>query len=121
MLKAFVSDGCSGGMSWLWQLMTGDVPPWECHCVRHDRAYHRGGSAMHRRMVDLDLARGVERSGHPVWAWVMFAAVRVGGSPYLPLPWRWAFGRPYWRRVRVLGLSIPLPRGYRKEDRWTRQ
>lgn len=48
--SAFVSDGCSGGLSATWQQVAGywpgfaaryqDRPPFEPCCVTHDRAYH---------------------------------------------------------------------------------
>ena len=52
-LSAFVSDGCSGGLSAGWAFVSkafpaiaryhGDKPPWERCCVAHDRLYHAGG------------------------------------------------------------------------------
>lgn len=52
LLSPFASDGCSGGMSAGWALVTasfpeiakrhGDRPPWEACCVAHDRLYHTG-------------------------------------------------------------------------------
>ena len=52
-LTAFVSDGCSGGLSAVWASTSaaipelarthGTRPPWENCCVAHDRAYHAGG------------------------------------------------------------------------------
>lgn len=53
-LAPFETDGCSGGMSSSWRLVSGvfpqfeetfrSQPPWEDCCVVHDRAYHRGGA-----------------------------------------------------------------------------
>ncbi len=58
-LAPFETDGCSGGLSHVWRLVSdrfpdfaevhGDVPPWEGCCTVHDRAYHVGGSAMTAR------------------------------------------------------------------------
>lgn len=52
-LAPFASDGCSGGLSAGWELLSsalpefakrhGDRPPWESCCIAHDRAYHAGG------------------------------------------------------------------------------
>lgn len=49
-LSPFETDGCSGGMSWSWQVVAdlfpdfevaqGAEPPWEACCVDHDRLYH---------------------------------------------------------------------------------
>ena len=46
----FATDGCSGGLSDMWQVVSGRMPdfaevvgehpPWEDCCVIHDRAYH---------------------------------------------------------------------------------
>lgn len=54
-LAPFETDGCSGGMSWSWRLVSdlfpdfekaqGETPPWEACCVIHDRAYHNAGGA----------------------------------------------------------------------------
>jgi len=51
----FVTDGCSGGMSAIWAIVSelfpafagshGALPPWEGCCVTHDRAYHDAGGA----------------------------------------------------------------------------
>lgn len=95
----FTTDGCSGGMSWLWRKIARRAPPWEGACVEHDRAYWQGGTREERKGVDLWLAWQVAAAGHPVIANLMYIAVRVGGHPLLPLPWRWGYG---WR----------WPRGY---------
>jgi hypothetical protein len=52
-LTPFTTDGCSGGMSEVWTLLSAafpafaethrERPPWEACCVAHDRAYHLGG------------------------------------------------------------------------------
>lgn len=49
-VAAFVTDGCSGGLSVGWQYLSerisgikqvhGELPPWESCCVDHDRSYH---------------------------------------------------------------------------------
>jgi len=56
VLAPFETDGCSGGMSWSWRLVSdlfpnfeeaqGESPPWEACCVIHDRAYHNAGGAV---------------------------------------------------------------------------
>jgi len=80
-LAPFVTDGCSGGQSAGWELMSaavpafaarhGNLPPWEQCCVTHDRAYHRGAppganaeaSFMARRAADERLRQCVLRVG----------------------------------------------------------
>ena len=54
-LAPFTTDGCSGGMSAIWERVaefvpefahrSGQLPPWENCCVTHDRAYHNAGGA----------------------------------------------------------------------------
>lgn len=102
----FITDGCSGGMSWAWRKIARVDPPWEGDCVNHDLAYHLGGSRRDRLRVDVVLMCRVAGRGHPFIAIAMFLAVRVGGHPLLPLPWRWGYG---WR----------WPRGYRGNNRGT--
>lgn len=93
----FTTDGCSGGLSFAWRLLFRTLPPWEKCCVKHDRAYWRGGTAAARRAADRALLKCVRKNGHPGWGLVLWAAVRVGGHPLLPLSWRWGFGWKYPR------------------------
>lgn len=100
---AFESDGCSGGMSFLWnqtiRRLTGKYLPWEGCCVAHDWAYWKGGTIKDRLAADLALYAGVKLGGHPYIAQLMYWGVRVGGSPYWPLSWRWGYGwHPSWVR-----------------------
>lgn len=85
-------DGCSGGMSAAWRKAFGTAPPWEHCCDLHDQPYARGGTAAQRAEADRKLRECVAANGHPAWAWAMWAAVRLGGVPWLPTPWRWGFG-----------------------------
>src|SRR6185437_2006444 len=82
---AFTTDGCTGAP---------DLNFRSC-CVTHDRAYWQGGSCEERRNADKALRSCIENAGHRHLASVYFAAVRVGGVPELPTPWRWGFGWPY--------------------------
>jgi hypothetical protein len=78
----FSTDGCS---SWP------DAAALPC-CIEHDIAYWCGGSCEERAAADRELRRCVaERTG--ALGWLMWAGVRVGGHPVLPLPWRWGYGR----------------------------
>lgn len=88
----FKSDGCSGGMSRLWPIVFGSSPPWEGCCITHDYAYWKGGTREDRRVADAALFDCVAKSSHPVWAWLMWAAVRVFGHPFFSFKWRWGFG-----------------------------
>lgn len=113
-LKPFKSDGCSGGMSTFWRKVFGRPPPWEGCCETHDIPYHTGGTRTYRLESDLMLMFCVmnKRKGCGYWmsyayialGLLMFLAVRIGGHPLLPFPWRWGFGYSY-------------PKYYTKEDR----
>jgi hypothetical protein len=99
----------------------GEHPPWEACCVEHDRAYHSApgedavASFAERRAADETmrlcvLAEGrehgdvlMERFGlsaamadllYEGIAAAMYRAVRLGGAPCSPLPWRWGYGWP---------------------------
>lgn len=98
-MKPFETDGCSGGMSWAWRTFTGKPPPWEDLCREHDLAYWAGGDAEARLEADRRLRAGIAARRHPLWAWAVYAGVRVGGVWWLPLPWRWGFGHR-WPRSR---------------------
>lgn len=97
----FTSDGCSGlfmrAVHAYWRLTGQDDlsrQVWAL-CVMHDSAYHPGGSAAERVKADAALATGVAKLGRPFLARCMFLGVGVGGSPRLPLPWRWGYGWKY--------------------------
>jgi hypothetical protein len=91
MTDEFVSDGCSGGMSAAWRFFLNSPPPWEGCCVEHDRRYWAGGTAAQRREVDAQLLACVAAKGHPLWAIVMWMAVRIGGAWFWPGN-RWGAG-----------------------------
>ena len=79
-----MTDHCSGGMSLLWRACTKHGPPWEWCCDKHDMAYEElhGGPEADRKWADGILRDCVAMSGHPVWAWTIYAAVRAGGWWY---------------------------------------
>jgi hypothetical protein len=105
-------DGCSGLMSWTWWTIAGHGPPWEGCCNTHDDAYGPGGTAAQRRLADRRLRDCVAANGHPAWAWVMWALVRVGGVPGLPTRWRWGYN---WR-FRWFGSYEYLVRRLQQEE-----
>lgn len=78
-----------------WNALLRCDPPWNDCCVEHDRAYWQGGSARKRRRADAALLACVATNGHPVWAILMWAAVRIGGHPYWPTRWRWGYGHKW--------------------------
>lgn len=91
----FTTDGCSGGMTAAWRAVYRKDPPWNGLCVEHDKAYWVGGTVKARRAADRVLMAGVVMNGHPIWAFLMWASVRIGGHPLLPFSWRWGYGFPY--------------------------
>ena len=94
-LKPFVTDGCSGRMSWAWRRFLGRPPPWEGDCVEHDRDYWRGGSPADRRHSDLRLVASVMLRGYPFWAIAILVGVRVGGHPMWGVDGvSWGYGHP---------------------------
>lgn len=96
----------------------GAQPPWEHCCVAHDRAYWRGEAENgyeRRKAADLRLKQCVIDTGRGLRLWqvagspadapelaqrfrlaadLMYRAVRAGGLPCTPLPWRWGYGWP---------------------------
>ena len=92
-LRAFTSDGCSSFPDG-----TGEERRlWRSCCVVHDLAYWKGGSKDERRAADEALKECVAKVGEPTIAKLMLAGVRVGGTPWLPTRFRWAYGWPYLR------------------------
>lgn len=98
--KPFATDGCSGGMSWFYAKLTGGKKlPWHGCCVEHDKAYWQGGgTGADRLLADAKLAKCVADNGYPIWGRLMFWGVHFGGHPWLPTPWRWGYGWPYFNR-----------------------
>ena len=89
-------DGCSGGMSAIWGKLFNSTPPWEGCCDIHDQPYAKGGTVEQRKQADINLMVCVAQSGYPLWAVAMWCAVRFGGVPWLPMPWRWGFSTKNW-------------------------
>jgi len=92
-LKPFKSDGCSAFPDGTLD----DNELWLSCCYQHDLAYWQGGTSKQRKQADQDLKQCVSQVGEPIVAKLMLAGVRVGGSPYWPTKFRWAYGWPYFR------------------------
>ena len=92
------SDGCTI-ISNPYIKITGHNLPQRSCCDKHDEAYWYGGTHSQRLAADCELRDCVAALGNnPVekaafWcvAQTMYYAVRVGGSPKLPFPWRWRY------------------------------
>lgn len=91
----FAADGCSCFPD----------GTWGHHCVEHDLAYWRGGTAQQRLQADRLLRQRLADDGRPLVGNLMFLGVRFGGTPWLPTPWRWGFGWPYPRGYRELSAA----------------
>ncbi len=96
------SDGCtllSAPYNWL----TGKQLEQRHCCDKHDEWYYYGGTSAQKLEADIELRECVKKCGEPglerkcfwVIAWIMYYAVRIGGSPKLPFPWRWRNNVPY--------------------------
>jgi hypothetical protein len=96
----------------------GDRPPYEYCCTAHDRAYWRGETAqgyvsrleaddaLRRCVIDhgaqhraefaerLQLSEEAIVKNFRVIGDLIYFAVRKGGKPCSPFPWRWGYGWP---------------------------
>ncbi|MCW8962465.1 MAG: hypothetical protein OQL16_01620 [Gammaproteobacteria bacterium] len=97
-LKIFTTDGCSAFPDGT----IGQKSLWVNCCIRHDLAYWKGGSYDERLAADQALKACVSRVGEPEIANLMLAGVRVGGSPFYPMPYRWGYGWSYLRGYKPL-------------------
>lgn len=92
-LRPFTTDGCS--------LFPNGTPEnknlWLQCCIEHDRAYWLGGTSKDRLAADNQLKRCITGLDEKFIAKAMKIGVRVGGSPWLPFPFRWGYGWPYGR------------------------
>ncbi len=88
---AFTTDGCTLFMDGSWK---------QC-CFEHDRQYWQGGSAEERLMADVRFRKCIyEINDSGALSFVVYGAVRVGGSPFIAVPWRWGYGWDFGRGYR---------------------
>lgn len=97
-LSLFTSDGCSAFPDGSLEQQT----LWLNCCVHHDLAYWKGGTYEQREAADKDLEACVANVGESEIGSLMYAGVRMGGSPYFPTPYRWGYGWPYPRGYQEL-------------------
>jgi len=98
-LRPFKSDGCS----LFPDKSNATGKDWSRCCVCHDLVYWAGGTAGERRKADLELKECVAGITHKEsLANLMHAGVRIGGTPYLPTPFRWSYGWGYGRFYKPL-------------------
>ncbi len=91
----FTTDGCS---RWFDE-------SWVSCCVVHDILYWCGGSAEDRKEADNIMMQCANQKA-ALMGGIMYPGVRIGGSPWLPTPWRWGYGWEKW------------PIGYQKTVRY---
>lgn len=96
--KPFVTDGCS----WFPDGTCEQEDLWKECCETHDRTYWVGGSRAERMEADRLLKECVAAAGAPKTAALMRVGVWFGGTPYLPMYFRWGFGWPYLRGYKAL-------------------
>ncbi|KGJ94449.1 hypothetical protein [Colwellia psychrerythraea] len=97
-IKPFSSDGCSAFPDGTYQ----QKELWLSCCTAHDYAYWQGGTYEERLIADEQLQQCVANVGEPKIANLMLTGVRIGGSPYLPTPFRWGYGWSYPRPYKPL-------------------
>jgi len=97
-LKPFVSDGCSWFPDGTYQ----HNKLWLNCCQAHDYDYWQGGTYQQRLDSDERLKACLTDVGQHGIGTLMFAGVRVGGTPMLPTSYRWGFGWPFPRPYRAL-------------------
>jgi len=98
VFEPFVTDGCS----WFPDGSCEQDNLWRECCVTHDRTYWVGGSRDERMEADRILQECVADKGAPKTATMMRIGVWFGGTPYLPMYFRWGFGWPYLRGYKAL-------------------
>jgi hypothetical protein len=91
-LFPFTTDGCS-----LWP-----DGSWRQCCLVHDVSYWCGGPSA-RAEVDRELRSCVTAVSNRTNAFLMYAGIRLGGSRWLPFPWRWGYGYDWPYRKPVIG------------------
>ena len=98
-LRPFTTDGCS----LFPDRSLAMHKDWCACCVAHDLLYWRGGAAQERLQADLTLRACVTQvSGDAALANLMYAGVRIGGTPYTLSWFRWGYGWGYGRFYRPL-------------------
>lgn len=64
-------------------------------CDEHDVRYWVGGTAEERKQTDRRFRACIAAADHDVLSNLYYFGVLIGGTPYLPTPWRWGFGWDY--------------------------
>lgn len=81
----YTTDGCSRWPDGSWTVC----------CVVHDISYWCGGSDEDRNEAD-ELLKQCANEKATWMGSIIYPAVRIGGMPWLPTPWRWGYGWDKW-------------------------
>lgn len=74
---------------------------WEQCCVDHDKQYWQGGSQKERHMADAIFGDCIYRiTDNKALSIAMYGVARVGGVPFIAVPWRWGYGWEFGRGYR---------------------
>lgn len=122
------SDGCTV-LSKPYNLITGKHLKQRHCCIRHDEKYWYGGSCEQRLQADVELRDCVwecgdnrlERFVFKIVGWIMYFAVRIGGTPKFPFPWRWRNNVPFKLKDVLSGYKsddVDLIKEKQKEADW---
>ena len=97
-IKPFTTDGCSSFPNGTFEKKN----LWLACCTAHDFTYWQGGTYIERVKADESFKQCIIKVGKPTLAKFMLAGVRVGGTPYLPTPFRWGYGWPFFRGYKAV-------------------
>ncbi|HAS89140.1 MAG TPA: hypothetical protein DCS48_07520 [Desulfovibrio sp.] len=98
--KDFETDGCSGGLSAIYNFFTGKELSFVGCCEKHDIPYWKGGTKEEKEKADIALKNCVDDRSD-LLSTLMYHAVRLGGVAWLPTTYRWGYGKAYelpWRK-----------------------
>ncbi len=92
-IEQFTSDGCSR-----WPDGAINNPDsWKTCCFEHDVSYWMGGTEEEKEAADQQLSQCVGKRSVKTAGWIMYAGVKIGGSPSFDTPYRWGYG---WKEAR---------------------
>lgn len=97
-INPFTSDGCS---HWL-EGPRSNPNLWRECCFFHDISHWMGGPKSERLDADKKLSSSVKSKGEDLNSFLMYAGVRIGGSPFRNTSYRWGHGWPSKRGYKTL-------------------
>jgi hypothetical protein len=103
-LQPFNSDGCTLFPDGSFE----EHKLWQSCCYEHDLSYWKGGTYQERLDADKTLQQCVSNKGMPKIALLMLVGVRIAGSPFVPVYFRWGYGWSYLRTYKKLTVLEQL-------------